>query len=70
MTQSTQLWNCLKMEHISQRSMKAKSVITKTPTIIVFSNFKPDTTKLSKDRWNIHEITEDKKHYSYLIRNT
>jgi len=52
--------------------MKAKSVITKTPTIIVFSNFKPDTTKLSKDRWNIHEITEDKSTtpISYETLNT
>lgn len=32
--------------------------IYSTPHIIVFSNYKPDTTKLSKDRWDIKDITE------------
>lgn len=28
----------------------------KCPKIVVFANFKPDITKLSKDRWNIYKI--------------
>lgn len=27
--------------------------------VIVFSNFKPDTSKLSKDRWNLKEMVEE-----------
>lgn len=38
---------------------ESHSVLTKPPTIIIFSNFKPLVKTLSRDRWNIHEIQKD-----------
>lgn len=35
--------------------------IFNTPHIIVFANFPPETDKLSKDRWNIINITEEEE---------
>lgn len=35
---------------------EGKMVIGKCPHLIVFSNFRPDVTKLSTDRWNIIEL--------------
>ncbi|QMW68657.1 replication-associated protein [Crucivirus-102] len=37
------------------------SFIFNSPHIIVFSNFYPETTKLSKDRWHIYKINKDDK---------
>lgn len=38
---------------------ESKMVIFDTPHIICFANFTPDTTKLSKDRWNICNLTPE-----------
>lgn len=35
---------------------ESKTIVMNSPHIIVFSNFIPDLTKLSKDRWNIINI--------------
>lgn len=35
---------------------KSKPIIRNCPHIIVFANFEPDESKLSKDRWNIVRI--------------
>lgn len=34
-----------------------------SPCIICFANFKPDTSKLSKDRWNIINLDKDENDY-------
>ncbi|UOF81474.1 rep protein [Circoviridae sp.] len=39
---------------------ESKQVIFNSPHLIVFSNEKPDTTKLSEDRWKIYKISEGK----------
>lgn len=31
--------------------------VFKPPHILIFANFKPDETKLSSDRWNVHELS-------------
>lgn len=35
---------------------ESKQIIRNCPHVIIFANFKPDTTKLSIDRWKIKEI--------------
>ena len=53
------------LEHIKDGcavSSKYNSIILnfKTPnTLIVFSNSRPDTSSLSKDRWKIYSIDDD-----------
>lgn len=32
------------------------------PHIVIFANYPPDVSKLSKDRWEIYKITEDKNY--------
>lgn len=49
----------LKNGHYFSSKYESKSVLTEIPHIIVFSNFLPDITKLSKDRWDIREIQSD-----------
>lgn len=49
----------LKNGHYFSSKYESKSVLTEIPHIIVFSNFLPDTSKLSKDRWAIQEIQSD-----------
>ena len=38
--------------------IRSKRVKFSIPHVIVFSNFYPDKTKLSIDRWDIHKINE------------
>ena len=49
----------LKNGHYFSPKYNSKSVLTEIPHIIVFSNFLPDITKLSPDRWNIQQIQSD-----------
>lgn len=37
---------------------ESKPIIRNCPHIIIFANFEPDLTKLSKDRWNVVNIRE------------
>nr|WPR18642.1 MAG: replication polyprotein [Chemarfal virus 195] len=39
---------------------ESNMVVMNKPHVWVFSNQRPDTTKLSKDRWNIFTINDDK----------
>lgn len=38
---------------------ESKPIIRNNPHIIVFANFRPDTKRLSKDRWNIKRIIKE-----------
>lgn len=40
---------------------EGKMVMQKIPKVLVFANFPPDQTMLSKDRWNIVQLTEKDK---------
>lgn len=35
---------------------ESKCVTFRTPHVVIFSNFDPDRTKLSNDRWDVHNI--------------
>lgn len=53
---------CFKNGYLLDTKFEGGQKIFKPPQIIVFSNNLPDTTKLSKDRWNIiylEDIVED-----------
>lgn len=40
---------------------ESKMVMGATPHIVVFANEKPDFSKLSRDRWSLKRITEDRE---------
>lgn len=42
--------------YLSTKYFSEQRVYAKQPIIVVMANFKPDTTKLSKDRWNIIDL--------------
>jgi hypothetical protein len=39
--------------YLSTKYNSEQRIYSKQPTILILANFKPDTSKLSKDRWNI-----------------
>lgn len=47
---------CIKDGLICNTKFETGSKIFNSPHVFVFSNFPPDTEKLSKDRWNIVEL--------------
>jgi len=52
--------------YLSTKYNSEQRIYSKQPTIIILANFKPDTSKLSKDRWNIID-TENYKEDIILI---
>lgn len=62
--------------YLSTKYITQQRVYSKQPTIVILANFKPDTSKLSKDRWNIidlnaNDIIEDEsgKHFEVDVPN-
>lgn len=49
----------IKNGHITNDKYETGSCLFDIPHIIVFSNFYPDRTKLSDDRWDIYNINND-----------
>lgn len=47
---------CFKNGQFYSTKYECKNVKFNTPHVVVFSNWYPDTTKLSADRWDIREI--------------
>lgn len=45
---------------------ESKPIIRNSPHIYIFANFQPDTSKLSKDRWNIIRIEKQPPIKSYI----
>lgn len=46
----------LKDGHLYSGKYKGLKIRMRTPHVLIFSNFAPDTTKLSEDRWKIKNI--------------
>lgn len=44
--------------YLSTKYNSEQRIYNKQPTIIILANFKPDTSKLSKDRWNIIDTND------------
>lgn len=42
--------------HVFSSKYESRNKEAKTPHVLVFSNQEPDRSKLSQDRWNIHQI--------------
>jgi hypothetical protein len=56
---------CIKSGIIINTKYETGQCLICPVSIVVFSNFPPDTSKLSEDRWDIYEITEDKDLVKY-----
>ena len=45
---------------INSGKYEGGTLLFNSPHVIIFANVPPDTSKLSRDRWNVTEITKDK----------
>jgi len=63
---------CILNGMITNTKYETGTKVFNPPNIFVFSNFMPDTSSLSKDRWKIYTIKEKclkKLEFEYLLSN-